>query len=141
MLVYMSDCVEWNEERERHKNKSLSLSNTDTPTHLQSAYNVRQQNPRFPNSLFLSHFICFLPTRPLKHFFLRVVFFPRIQYVFFPFGAHDRKTGYDKTIISWFNLLFGASIGKDNLNPFLILSYPPFVIFILSFWWVRIILS
>jgi len=44
-------------------------------------------------------------------------------------------------MISWFNLLFGASIGKDNLNPFLILSYSPFVIFILSFWWVRIILS
>jgi len=52
------------------------------------------------------------------------------------FGAHDRRTGYDITIISCFNPLFGATIGNDNLNIFLILSYLSFVIFILSFLWV-----
>jgi len=77
--------------------------------------------------LFLFLYICGVRFSPL--------------YYLSPFGAQDRKTGYDKTIISWFNLLFGASIEKDNLNPFLILSYSPFVICILSFWWVRIILS
>jgi len=49
------------------------------------------------------------------------------------FGAQDTKAGYDKTIISYFNPLFGTPIGNDNLNPFLILSYSPFVIFILGF--------
>ena len=34
--------------------------------------------------------------------------------------------------------MFGALIGKDKLNLFLILSYLLFVIFILSFWWVSI---
>jgi len=34
--------------------------------------------------------------------------------------------GYDKTIISWFNPLFGVAIEKDKLNLFLILSYLPF---------------
>jgi len=57
------------------------------------------------------------------------------------FDAHDKKTEYDNTIISCFNLLFDVLIGNDNLNLFLILSYPAFVIFILSFWWVRVILS
>jgi len=53
-----------------------------------------------------------------------------------PFGAYDKETGYDKTILSCFNPLFGASIGKDKLNLFLILSYPPFAILILGFCWV-----
>jgi hypothetical protein len=53
-----------------------------------------------------------------------------------PFGAHDRETGYDKTILSCFNPLFGASIENDKLNLFLILSYPLFIILILSFCWV-----
>lgn len=58
-----------------------------------------------------------------------------------PFDAQDKKIGYDNTIMSCFNLLFGMLIGKDNLNLFLILSYSAFDIFILSFWWVRVILS
>jgi hypothetical protein len=53
-----------------------------------------------------------------------------------PFGAQDRETGYDKTILSHVNPLFGALIGKDKLNLFLILSYCSFVILILNFWWV-----
>ena len=54
-----------------------------------------------------------------------------------PFGAQDTKTGYDNTIISYLNLLFGASVGKDKINILLILSYCFFVILILSFWWVN----
>jgi len=53
-----------------------------------------------------------------------------------PFGAHDKKRGYDTIILSYFNMLFGAAIGKDNLNLFLIISYSLFVIFILNFWWI-----
>ena len=53
-----------------------------------------------------------------------------------PFGAHDKETEYDKIILSWFNPVFGAPIGYDKLNFFLILSYSSFVISILSFWWV-----
>jgi len=40
-----------------------------------------------------------------------------------------------------FNLLFGAPKRNDNLNLFLMIFYSSFVNFILSFWWVRIILS
>jgi len=57
------------------------------------------------------------------------------------FGAQDRKTGCDITILSWFNLLFDTPTENDIFNLFLILSYFPFVIFILSFWWVKIMLS
>ena len=53
-----------------------------------------------------------------------------------PFGAQDKKTGYDNTIISYLNFLFGASVGKDKINLLLIISYCSFVILILSFWWV-----
>jgi len=50
-----------------------------------------------------------------------------------PFGAQDSKTGYDNTIISYLNLLFGASLGKAKINLLLIVSYCFFVILILSF--------
>jgi len=49
------------------------------------------------------------------------------------FGAHDRETRYDNTIISYLNSLFGAPIGYNKLNLLLIISYLSFVILILSF--------
>jgi len=69
-------------------------------------------------------------------FIFFTIFMNYICYHKGPFGAHDRETEYDKTIISCFNPLFGAPIGNDKLNLFLILSYPPFVILILDFCWV-----
>ena len=53
-----------------------------------------------------------------------------------PFGAHDRETGYDSTILSYLNPLFGAPIGYDKSNLLFILSYTLFVILILSLGWV-----
>lgn len=53
-----------------------------------------------------------------------------------PFGAHDKNTWYDNTIISYLNFPFGASVGKDQINLLLILSYCSFVVLILNFWWV-----
>jgi len=47
-----------------------------------------------------------------------------------------KKIGYDNTIISCLNLLFGAAVGKDKINLLFILSYCFFVILILGFWWV-----
>jgi len=58
-----------------------------------------------------------------------------------PFDAHDRKIGYDKIIISYLNLLFGAPIWKDKIIPLLILSYSSFIISILCFSWVRIMIE
>jgi hypothetical protein len=51
-----------------------------------------------------------------------VIYFYKIAFLF-PFGAHGRETGYDSTILSYLNLLFGAPIRKDNLNLLLFLSY------------------
>jgi hypothetical protein len=42
-------------------------------------------------------------------------------------------------MISYFNFKFDAPMGYDKLFPFLIISYYSFVIFILSFCWVKII--
>jgi len=52
------------------------------------------------------------------------------------FDAHDREARYDKIILSCLNPLFGAPIGYDKLNLLLILSYLPFVILILIFYWI-----
>jgi len=46
-----------------------------------------------------------------------------------PFGVHGRETRYDNTILSYFNLLFGASIRYEKSNLLFILSYTLFVIF------------
>jgi len=75
--------------------------------------------------------------------FLFCFLFSRFKGFDHRFSCQDKlfRVRKNKTIISWFNSLFGASIGNDNLNLILILSYSPFVIFIFSFWWVRIILS
>lgn len=54
-----------------------------------------------------------------------------------PFGAQDRKTIYDKFILSYFNLLFEAPIGYDKLIILLILSCQLFIIFIRAFSWDR----
>jgi hypothetical protein len=48
-----------------------------------------------------------------------------------PFGAHDKEITYDKTILSYSNLLFGAPIENDKINLLFILSYLAFIIFIL----------
>jgi len=52
------------------------------------------------------------------------------------FGAHDRETGYDNTILSYLNILVGAPIENDKINQLLIIFYSLFVIFILSLGWV-----
>jgi hypothetical protein len=48
-----------------------------------------------------------------------------------PFGAYDKEITYDKTILSYSNLLFGAPIENDKINLLFILSYLAFIIFIL----------
>jgi hypothetical protein len=40
-----------------------------------------------------------------------------------PFDGHDKKTGYDKCIISYSYLPFGTPIRYDKLILFLIISY------------------
>jgi hypothetical protein len=56
------------------------------------------------------------------------------------FDGQDRKTGYDKSIISYEYLSFDAPIWYDILILFLIISYQVFVFFILRISWVRNIL-
>ena len=55
------------------------------------------------------------------------------MYIDGSFGAQDKKTGYDNTIISCLNPFFGVSVENDKINLLLIIFYCFFVILILVF--------